>query len=307
MSQRVAGDAATWDLTRHQRDGGRGRPLATLRSLRRFVVRKPLGAAGGVMVLLVVLAAVFAPVIATADPYAISGRERLLAPSSEHFFGTDDLGRDVFSRVIHGARVSLKVGLIAVGVSVAAGTVIGLVSGYFGGWLDLVMQRLVDSLMAFPSLVLALTLVAVLGSSITNTMIAIGVAATPGIARVVRGAVISVRTLPYVEAAQVIGAGHARVALRHILPNVAAPIIILATAGLGGAILTEGSLSFLGVGTPQPTPSWGGMLSGSSRTFMERAPWLAVFPGAAITIAVLGFSLLGDAIRDVLDPRLRGT
>lgn len=270
-----------------------------------FVRRKPLGAFGLCVVVILVVVAIAAPLLATSDPYVVSGKSRLQAPSASHPFGTDDLGRDVYSRVVYGSRVSIQVGLVAVGISTFLGTAVGLVSGYVGGITDLVVQRIVDALIALPLLVFALAIVAALGPSILNVMVALGVALAPGLSRVVRGSVISVRENLYIEAARAVGATDLRIVIRHVLPNVAAPIIVLATAGLGGAILAEGSLSFLGLGTPQPTPSWGGMLSGSSRTYMEKAPWLAIFPGLALTIAVLGFNTLGDALRDHLDPRLR--
>jgi peptide/nickel transport system permease protein len=275
------------------------------RSVQRFARRKPLGGFGLAVVVILVLLAILAPLVSTHDPYAISGRERLQEPGGDHFFGTDDLGRDVFSRVVYGSRISIQVGIISVFISTVVGTVIGLISGYVGGKTDLIVQRAVDALMALPLLIFALAIVAALGPSIVNVMVAVGLALAPGLSRVVRGSVMSVRQNLYVEAARSMGASDIRIVARHVLPNVLAPIIVLATAGLGGAILAEGSLSFLGLGTPPPTPSWGGMLSGSSRTYMERAPWLAIFPGLALTLAVLGFNTLGDALRDYLDPRLR--
>jgi peptide/nickel transport system permease protein len=287
------------------RQDGRRLILGPLGSVRRFVRRKPMGGFGLAVVVILVLLAIFAPVVASEDPYTISGRDRLEGPGPQHFFGTDDLGRDVFSRVIYGSRISIQVGIIAVAISTVLGTMIGLFSGYVGGATDLVVQRIVDALMALPLLIFALAIVAALGPSITNVMVALGIAISPGLSRVVRGSVMSVRQNLYVEAARSIGASDVRIVMRHVLPNVLAPIIVLATAGLGGAILAEGSLSFLGLGTPPPTPSWGGMLSGSSRIYMERAPWLAIFPGLALTLAVLGFNTLGDALRDYLDPRLR--
>ncbi|MGE0598211.1 MAG: ABC transporter permease [Dehalococcoidia bacterium] len=276
-----------------------------LAAIKRFARRKPMGGFGLAMVIILVTVAVIAPLVAMEDPYAISGRDRLQGPSAAHLFGTDDLGRDVFARVVYGSRISIQVGIISVVISTVVGTAVGLFSGYIGGVTDLVVQRIVDALMALPLLIFALAIVAALGPSITNVMVAVGLALSPGLSRVVRGSVMSVRQNLYVEAARSIGASDVRIVSQHVLPNVLAPIIVLATAGLGGAILAEGSLSFLGLGTPPPTPSWGGMLSGSSRTYFERAPWLAVFPGLALTIAVLGFNTLGDGLRDYLDPRLR--
>lgn len=283
-----------------------GRLRRSSRRMSKFVRAKPLGALGMLVILVVITAAVAAPVLAIQDPLAQEPADRLAAPSSEHWFGTDDLGRDVLSRVIWGARISLWVGIIAVGIGVVAGTLLGIVSGYFGGKIDLLSQRLLDMVMAFPALILAMVITAVLGTSITNVMIAIGVVIVPNVARVVRPATLSTREQQYIEAAASLGASHLRIVAVHVFPNIVAPIIVLATAVLGNAILTEAALSFLGLGTPPPHPSWGGMLSGSSRLYLEIAPWLAIFPGLAITVTVLGFNLLGDALRDVLDPRLRG-
>lgn len=270
-----------------------------------FCKTKPLGAGGGFIILLMVLVAILAPFISPYDPYALHGDDSLAPPSSRYLLGADDLGRDLLSRIIWGARVSLQVGLIAVGVGSILGSFWGILSGYAGGKTDLAVQRVMDTLMAFPSIVLALTMVAILGNNITNVMLAIGIVMTPGVNRVVRGATLSVKENQYIEAARTIGCGHLRIIWLHILPNVTAPIIVLATVGLGSAIISEATLSFLGLGTPPPTPSWGGMLTYQARQYMERAPWIAVFPGIAISLAVYGFNLLGDALRDVWDPRLR--
>jgi peptide/nickel transport system permease protein len=272
-----------------------------------FAQQKPLGAAGGAVILVVIIVAIFASAIAR-YPYAeIHSLDTFAGPSGKYWLGTDNLGRDVFSRVIYGSRISLEVGIIAVGIGIAAGTFFGTVSGYFGGVTDSVIQRVMDSFMAFPALVLALTIVSMLGSDIVWVMLAIGITFTPSVARIVRGAVLSIKQNQYVEAAKTVGASPLRLVTFHILPNVTAPIIIIATAGLGGAIITEASLSFLGLGAPPPQPSWGGMLSGVGTQYFEKAPWLALSPGIAITLTVLGFNLLGDALRDVWDPRLRGT
>ena len=276
------------------------------RVARRLMRSQPLGTAGLVIILVLVFMAIFAPLLAPYDPTSIEGRS-LRAPSSEHFFGTDDKGRDVLSRVIHGSRTSLEVGIIATFVGVVGGTLVGLLSGYFGGWIDTIFQRLMDSLQAFPTLILALIMVAVVGSSIVNLMVVVGIAIIPGVGRIIRGIVLSEKQNQYVEAARATGAGTGRIVFRHLLPNLAAPLIVIATSLLAAAILVEAALSFLGLGTPPPTPSWGGDLSGQARRYFTHAPWMAIFPGAAISLVVLGFNLLGDALRDVLDPRLRGS
>jgi peptide/nickel transport system permease protein len=277
----------------------RGRALlATLR-------RKPLGFLSAGLIVVLVLTALFANVLAPYDPLAAKPEIRLAAPSWAHPFGTDDIGRDVLSRVIFGARISLWVGLLAVGIGTLAGMVIGLVCGYCEGRVDLVIQRVMDAVQAIPGLVLALAIVSVLRPSTTNAMLAIAMVIVPGNSRIVRGAVLSAKQNRYVEAAQAIGCQHPRIILGHILPNVTAPILIIASIWFGNAILIEASLSFLGVGTQPPTPSWGLMLSSTGRAFMEQAPWLAVFPGLAISLAVLGFNLFGDTLRDAWDPKLR--
>jgi peptide/nickel transport system permease protein len=270
------------------------------------IKRKPLGAASAGLILVLVLTAMFAPGLAPYDPLAARPEIRLAAPSWEHPFGTDDIGRDVLSRVIFGSRISLWVGLLAVGIGTVAGTIVGLLSGYWEGWLDLALQRLMDALMAIPALILALAIVSVLTPSTTNAMLAIAVVIIPGNSRIVRGAVLSAKQNMYVEAAQALGCRHWRIIISHILPNVTAPILIIASIWLGNAILIEASLSFLGLGTQPPTPSWGLMLSSTGRAFMEQAPWLAIFPGLAISLAVLGFNLFGDTLRDAWDPKLRG-
>jgi peptide/nickel transport system permease protein len=269
--------------------------------------RKPLGAASALVIAALVATAIFADVLAPYDPLEARPEIRLAAPSADHPFGTDDIGRDVLSRVIHGARISLWVGLLAVGIGTVVGMLIGLVCGYWEGRLDLALQRLMDAVMAIPGLVLALAIVSVLRPNTTNAMVAIAVVIVPGNARIVRGAVLSAKQNRYVEAAQAMGCRHLRILARHILPNVTAPILVIASIWLGNAILIEASLSFLGLGTQPPTPSWGLMLSSTGRAFMEQAPWLAIFPGLAISLAVLGFNLFGDTLRDAWDPRLRGT
>ena len=269
-----------------------------------FVKAKPLGALGAVILLLMIASAVFADQIAARDPLLQDIPNRLRSPGSEFLFGTDRFGRDMFSRVIYGTRVSLYVGLISVAVSTAAGGLIGIASGYLGGKPDLLMQRVVDALMAFPTLVMALIIVAAFGSSISNVIIAIVVALTPRMVRISRAQALSVREELYIVASQSIGVKPFRVMIRHILPNSLAPIIVLATGYLAEAVIAEAALSFLGLGVPPPDPSWGRMLQEGAREYLERAPWLTIFPGIALSLAVFGFTLFGDALRDVLDPRL---
>jgi peptide/nickel transport system permease protein len=277
-----------------------------MRALWGIMRRKPLGAAAALLILLLVCTAIFADVLAPYDPFLTRPERRLLSPSWQHPFGTDDIGRDVFSRVIYGARLSLWVGLLAVGIGTVSGTLIGLSCGYWEGWLDLMLQRLMDALQTIPGLILALAIVSVLTPNTTNAMLAIAIVIIPGNSRIVRGAVLSAKQNPYVEAARALGGSHLRIIASHILPNVTAPILIIASIWLGNAIFIEASLSFLGLGTQPPTPSWGLMLSSTGRAFMEQAPWLAIFPGLAISLAVLGFNLFGDTLRDLWDPKLRG-
>jgi peptide/nickel transport system permease protein len=268
--------------------------------------RKPLGVASALLILLLVCTAIGANVLAPYDPFLTRPEERLLPPSWQHPFGTDDIGRDVFSRIIYGARLSLWVGLLAVGIGTVSGTLIGLICGYWEGRLDLVLQRFMDALMTIPGLILALAIVSVLKPNTTHAMLAIAVVIIPGNSRIVRGAVLSAKQNPFIEAARALGCGHLRIIANHILPNVTAPILIIASIWLGNAIFIEASLSFLGLGTQPPNPSWGLMLSSTGRAFMEQAPWLAIFPGLAISLAVLGFNLFGDTLRDIWDPKLRG-
>jgi peptide/nickel transport system permease protein len=273
----------------------------------RFCRRKPLGAAGGLIVVGLVLLALFANRIAPYDYDETIAGARMRPPSARFWMGTDNLGRDVWTRVVFGARVSMTVGFGAVLLGTALATLIGVTSGYFAGGYDAVVQRVVDAWQAFPFLIIVLSLMAVLGPGRLNVILALGVAGAAGASRVIRSATVAIVGNPYVEGARALGCGHLRILARHVLPNVAAPIIILATIGLGSAILAESALSFLGFGVPPPYPSWGGMLSGSGRSYMYQAPWMALWPGLAISLAVYGFNMLGDALRDVLDPRLRGT
>ena len=279
--------------------------ISRLRALWTTIKRKPLGAASAILIAVIVLTAIFADVLAPYDPLEADPGIRLSRPSQAHPFGTDDIGRDVLSRIIHGSRISLWVGLLAVGIGTAVGMVIGLACGYFEGRLDMLLQRVMDAVQAIPGLVLALAIVSVLKPSTTNAMIAIAMVIIPGNSRIVRGAVLTAKQNRYVEAAQAIGCQHPRIVMTHILPNVTAPILVIASIWLGNAILIEATLSFLGVGTQPPTPSWGLMLSSTGRAFMEQAPWLAIFPGLAISLAVLGFNLFGDTLRDAWDPKLR--
>ena len=276
-----------------------------IRALLEALRRKPLGAISAALIVVLVLTAIFAPVLAPYDPLDATPDIRLSAPSRAHPFGTDDIGRDVLSRVIHGSRISLWVGLLAVGIGTAVGMVVGLACGYWEGRTDLLFQRIMDAIQAIPGLLLALAIVSVLRPSTTNAMLAIAVVIIPGNSRIVRGAVLSAKQNRYVEAAQAIGCRPPRIVLQHILPNVTAPILIIASIWLGNAILIEASLSFLGVGTQPPDPSWGLMLSSTGRAFFEQAPWLAIFPGFAISLAVLAFNLFGDTLRDAWDPKLR--
>ena len=273
----------------------------------RFCRRKPLGVAGGLIVVGLVLLALFADRIAPYDFDETIAGARMRPPSARFWMGTDNLGRDVWTRVVFGARVSMTVGFGAVLLGTVLATVIGVTSGYFAGGYDTVVQRVVDAWQSFPFLIIVLSLMAVLGPGRLNVILALGVAGAAGASRVIRSATVAVVGNAYVEGARALGCGHLRILARHVLPNVAAPIIILATIGLGSAILAESALSFLGFGVPPPYPSWGGMLSGSGRSYMYQAPWMALWPGAAISLAVYGFNMLGDALRDVLDPRLRGT
>ena len=284
----------------------RPRPRGPAGAFWLFVRKNPLGAAGGLMVLLLLIAALFADVFATHNPVRTSSRV-LVAPGAEFWLGTDNLGRDLYSRVLHGARISLVVGLTSTLLGAVAGGLVGLVSGYLGGTTDLVAQRVMDIMQALPILVLALVLTAALGPSLTNTVIAISVVIAPRAARVVRASVLAIREFVYVESARALGVSHARVAWRHILPNTFGPFIVLVTAQLGGAILAEAALSFLGLGVPEPYPSWGRMLSIAAAEYAQKAPWLVIYPGLAISLAVFGTNLLGDALRDTLDPRLRGS
>ncbi|HWO93468.1 MAG TPA: ABC transporter permease [Dehalococcoidia bacterium] len=268
--------------------------------------KKPLGLFGLIVLVVVVAVALTAPLVA---PYGRDESVNLFfqSPTWAHPFGTDHLGRDVFSRVIYGASVSLQVGVAAVALGTLVGTAAGVVSGYFGRWVDISLQRVIDVLMALPGILLALTIAAALGASQRNVTIAIAIALLPASARVARGSTLSVKERQYVEAAHALGAGHVRIMLRHVLPNIMAPLIVIVSVQLGVAIIAEASLSYLGLGVPINVPTWGNMLSGAALSYMTKAPWMAIFPGVALTLVVLGINALGDALRDLLDPRMRGT
>ncbi len=281
------------------------RATGRLGRVRHLASRYPLGAAGAVIMGLFVFTAVFADVLTIYDPLATNAAIALAPPSAAHWLGVDSFGRDVLSRIVYGARISLAVGIGSTLIGSGLGTAIGLASGYLGGWVDLAVQRVMDILQALPLLVLALVMAAALGPSLQNTIIAISIPLVPYVARVIRSNTLALRELPFVEAAKAVGMSEVRIATRHVLPNTLAPLIVLATAQLGSAILIEASLSFLGLGVPEPYPSWGRMLSTSAAEYVRTAPWLVIFPGVAISLAVFGTNLLGDALRDLLDPRLR--
>lgn len=271
-----------------------------------FLARRyPLGAVGAVIVLTFVLTAVFANFIAPFDPTSTDAKASLAPPGKVFWLGADFMGRDMFSRIVYGARISLAVGLGATLLGGVLGVSIGLMSGYLGGWVDLATQRLMDIMQSLPLLVMALVMAAALGPSLENTIIAIAIPLVPTVARIVRSNTLSLREQPFVEAARAVGMGELRIAVRHVLPNTLAPLIVLGTAQLGSAILVEASLSFLGLGIPEPYPSWGRMLSESAAEYVRTAPWLVIFPGVAISMTVFGTNLLGDALRDILDPRQR--
>jgi peptide/nickel transport system permease protein len=268
------------------------------------LLRSRSAAFGMGLIALVLLVAIIGPAIAPYDPLKPVPLDRLKGPSAEHLFGTDSLGRDIFSRVIYGARISILIGLISVSISLLPGTLLGLLAGYFGGRVDSLIMRLMDMLLAFPAILLAIFITAILGPSLPNTMVAVGIVYIPHYARIVRASVLSLKEQLFVQAIAHLGGGHARILGRHILPNALPPIIVYATLGMGTAVLQAAALGFLGLGAQPPQPEWGAMLS-EGRQYIQIAPHVAAFPGAAILVLVLGFNLFGDGLRDVLDPSLR--
>lgn len=272
----------------------------------RFAKKNPLSGAAAVFLIFLAIVALAAPIISPYDPMMINPAERLQGPSFAHPLGTDNLGRDMLSRIIFGSRISLSVGFWAVVFGTCTGATVGLISGYYGGKVDMCIQRVVDAMQSFPGLLMALALVSLLGASTQNVILAIALVVAPLDSRVIRSAVLQVRQMDYVAAARSVGVTNQRIMFRHILPNVTAPFIIMAAVTFGASILVEASLSFLGLGTPPPAPSWGGMLNGAGRQYLEIMPTLALFPGLAISFTVLALNLLGDGLRETLDPRLRG-
>ena len=270
-----------------------------------FCRRRPLGALGAAVVVLNIVVGIAAPLVAPYDPVATDYGAMLAAPSRAHWLGTDAFGRDVLSRIIYGSRTAMLVGFSCALLGATVGSVIGVASAYFGGRVDLAIQRVMDVFLAFPLIILALAVVAILGTGLTNVIVAITIPMIPRAALVARSSALAIREMPYVDAARAAGYRHARIIGRHMLPNVMAPYLIMLTAYLGQAILLEASLSFLGLGVAEPTPAWGLMLRGAAVQFAESAPWMAIFPGLAISLAVFAFNLFGDSLRDALDPRLR--
>ncbi len=293
-----------------ERVGGEVRSLSARRGrmgrILRLARKQPVGTISLIVILLMIVMAVFAPLIAPYDPTLTSPREKLQGTSAAHLMGTDNLGRDVFSQIVYGARTSLWAGVSATVFGTILGSLIGMASGYAGGRIDMVIQRCMDALQALPLIVLLLVVVVAVGPSLWNIVWALSIGILPAAGRIIRGNALSVKTETYIEAARVVGCRPFRILYRYVLPNVSAYIIVIASVTIGGAILAEAGLSFLGLGVPPPTPSWGGMLSNSGRRFFETQPSLAMYPGLAITITVLAFNLFGDTLRDVLDPRLRG-
>ncbi|MBI1724977.1 MAG: ABC transporter permease [Candidatus Tectomicrobia bacterium] len=286
-----------------EEEGGGG--LAARGGALRLLLHSPSALLGVALVLAVVLAALFAPWVATHDPASQVLSDQLKPPGAKYLLGTDELGRDIYSRIVWGARISLRMGILAVSIGLALGLVVGFLSGFLGGWADMLLMRVVDILLSFPLYLLAILVMAILGPSLTNAMIAVGIATFPHIARLVRGETLAVKEREFVEAARGLGAGYFRLGAVHIIPQIMGPLVVLATFRVATAIVVESSLSFLGLGPPPPTPAWGLMIA-EGQQVLEIAPWVSAIPGGAIMVLVMGFNLAGDALRDVLDPRLRG-
>ena len=297
---------ATQDTVIASVDLGTVKRPNTLQKLWGFMRSKPLGGTGVVILAITAVIALAAPALVTHDPWDISSETQLLSPSSEFWFGTDILGRDIFSRTLYGTRISLFVGVIAMLAATSIGAFVGIVSAYYGGKTDLIVQRFIDSITYLPSLVLGLALMAAFGPGFTSLIIAMIIIFTSRGVRIIRSQALSIRELPYVDASYSIGASDLRIMLRHILPNTFGPMMVVATTMIGSAIVIEASLSFLGVGLPPEVISWGGMLSGEILMDFASAPWIGVFPGMALTLVVFAINVLGDALRDIFDPRLRG-
>jgi peptide/nickel transport system permease protein len=293
------------DQTTAQEAAEPGRRARGWAAIQDFARHRTLGAVGAAVVLVMMVFAVFAGLLAPYDPVAVDFGAMLAAPNSAHWLGTDAFGRDVLSRLIYGSRTALLVGFGAALMGATIGAILGVGSAYFGGLVDLYLQRLMDIFLSFPLIILALALVAILGNSIPNVIMAITIPMIPRAALVIRSSALTIREMPYVDAARAAGFGHVRIILRHMLPNVVASYLIMLTAFLSQAILAESSLTFLGLGVQEPTPAWGLMLRGAAVDFAEAAPWMALFPGLAISLAVFAFNLFGDSLRDALDPKLR--
>jgi peptide/nickel transport system permease protein len=304
VSAELESPAPDTSLPRRPMSHGGDTPRQPGAMLARRLLRHHGALVGGSLLAILVGLAVFGPPFSPYDPTRLDQAQQMLPPSFGHLMGTDNFGRDIWTRLLYGARISMQVGLTAVGIGALVGIAVGVPSGYFGGRYDLVVQRLVDVMQAFPGILLALALVAVIGPSLNNAMVAVGIASVPGFARVARSAVLVTRPLQYIEAAQLIGAGHTRIMVRHVLPNILAPLIVLATTGIGTSIAAAAALGFLGLGAQPPTPEWGTMLA-EGRLFLSVAWWMGTFPGLAIALIVLAVNLLGDGLRDALDPRLR--
>ncbi len=281
---------------------------ASWRQVGTFARRKPLGGFGALVATVLIIVAIFAPFIATGDPRTTDARHRFASPGAEErLLGGDQLGRDVFSRLVYGSRISLYVGVLSSLIGCTIGMLLGVASAHFGGKIDLILQRFIDAMMAFPALVLAIAIMAALGASLNNVVIALSIIYIPSTARIIRAQSLAINEQDYIVAARAVGGGHWRIILHHIVPNCLSLYIVLVTIHLGGAIVAEATLSFLGVGVSPDIPSWGGMLRGAAQSYVNVAPWLGVWPGLAIAFVVYAWNLLGDALRDVLDPRLRGT